>query len=104
MPASDTALAQLPLAADVYAHGSTLAEHWNQLLQRYGALYYRSGYFVASPPSRSAAVFERLRVQVPASIGDYAVEAVRDLGTGIDTAQPGVCTYACTCVCGGVFG
>ena len=76
-------------AGDVYSRGQTLEQHWQQLRQRYGGFEYRSGYFIASPPSKSAAVFERLRSQVPASIGGCAVTAVRDLGTGVDTAQPG---------------
>ena len=76
-------------AADVYARGSTLAQHWRELQQRYGALHYRSAYFVADPPSRSAAVFQRLRAQPPRRIGGLAVRSVRDLGTGVDTAQPG---------------
>lgn len=77
------------LAADVYARGDTLAAHWQRLRQRYGAFEFRSGYFVASPPSRSAAVFERLRAAPPAAIGGCPVRAVRDLGTGVDTSQPG---------------
>lgn len=76
------------LAADVYARGDTLAAHWQRLRQRYGAFEFRSGYFVASPPSRSAAVFERLRAAPPAAIGGCPVRAVRDLGTGVDTSQP----------------
>ena len=76
-------------AGDVYSRGQTLGQHWQQLRQRYGAFEYRSGYFIVSPPSKSAAVFERLRSHVPASIGGCAVTAVRDLGTGVDTAQPG---------------
>ena len=77
------------LAADVYARGGTLAQHWHQLQQRYGAFEYRSGYFIAQPPSKSAAVFERLRAAPPTTIGGLRVAAVRDLGTGVDTAQPG---------------
>lgn len=42
-------------AAEVYAGGSTLAQHWQRLRERYGAFEYRSGYFVASPPSRCGA-------------------------------------------------
>ena len=76
-------------AAEVYASGGTLAQHYAQLQARYGTLHYRSSYFVASPPSLSAAVFERLRAYVPASIGGAPVTSVRDLGTGVDTAQPG---------------
>lgn len=81
------------LAADVYARGGTLAAHWQRLLQRYGAYEYRSGYFIADPPSKSAAVFERLRAAPPAAIGGCAVRAVRDLGTGVDTSQPGGCRW-----------
>lgn len=77
------------LAADVYAQGQTLSQHWHQLQRRYGTYEYRSGYFIASPASKSAAVFERLRAQVPATIAGCAVRAVRDLGTGVDTEQPG---------------
>lgn len=73
----------------MYAAGGTLAGHYAQLQRRYGALHYRSSYFVANPPSLSAAVFERLRAHVPSSIGGVPVAAVRDLGTGVDTAQPG---------------
>lgn len=76
-------------AGGVYSKGQTLEQHWQQLRQRYGAFEYRSGYFLASPPSKSAAVFERLRSNVPTSIGGCTVTGVRDLGTGVDTAQPG---------------
>ncbi|PRW56905.1 phosphoglucomutase PGM3 isoform B [Chlorella sorokiniana] len=76
------------LAADVYARGGTLAQHWLQLQQQYGTFEYRSGYFIAQPPSKSEAIFERLRAAPPTSIGGLAVHAVRDLGTGVDTAQP----------------
>lgn len=77
------------VAADVYARGGTLAQHWHQLQQQYGAFEYRSGYYIAQPPSKSAAVFGRLRAVPPSVIGGLAVQAVRDLGTGQDTAQPG---------------
>lgn len=50
---------------------------------------YRSGYFLANPPSKSLAVFERLRAAYPQSVAGQRVLAVRDLGTGLDTAQPG---------------
>jgi len=76
-------------AADVYARGDTLARHWDQLHQQYSQFHYRSGYFVAQPPSKSAAIFERLRAMPPTAIGGLEVEAVRDLGTGQDSAQPG---------------
>jgi len=76
----------------VYAGGGTLASHWQHLRQQYGAFEYRSGYFIANPPSKSVAVFERLRAQPPSSIGGCTVLSVRDLGTGVDTSQPGVWT------------
>ncbi|KAL4452333.1 hypothetical protein ABPG75_007995 [Micractinium tetrahymenae] len=76
------------LAADVYARGGTLVAHWQRLRQRYGAFEYRSSYFVANPPSKSVAVFERLRAAPPVAVGGCAVRAVRDLGTGVDTSQP----------------
>ncbi|KAI3438192.1 hypothetical protein D9Q98_000629 [Chlorella vulgaris] len=76
------------LAADVYARGETLAQHWQALRQRYGAFEYRSGYFVADRPGLSQAVFARLRSAVPSSLGGHAVTAIRDLGTGVDTGQP----------------
>lgn len=77
------------LAADVYARDGTLAQHWQELQQRYGPFEFRSGYYIAQPPSKSAAVFERLRAAPPTTIGGLRVQAVRDLGTGMDTAQPG---------------
>lgn len=113
------------LAADVYARGSTLVQHWAELQRRYGAFEYRrcavqaslplvrrplnvparatppfqpilpstplphSGYFIADPPSKSEAVFRRLRASVPLAIGGCAVRSVRDLGTGVDTSRPG---------------
>jgi hypothetical protein len=77
------------LAAELHAQGATLAQHWQALQQRYGRFEYRSGYFVAQPPSRSAAVFQRLRDAPPAAIAGRRVVSVRDLGTGLDTAQPG---------------
>jgi phosphomannomutase len=83
------AVAAAELAADVYARGQTLAQHWEALRQWYGSYEYRSGHCWADPPSKSAAVFERLRAQVPQSIGGSPVLGVRDLGTGVDTAQPG---------------
>lgn len=73
----------------MYARGSTLGAHWQALRERYGAFEYRSSYFIANPPSKSAAVFERLRAQPPTSIGGCAVLGMRDLGTGVDTSQPG---------------
>ncbi|GAB4816830.1 hypothetical protein N2152v2_003876 [Parachlorella kessleri] len=75
------------LTADVYTRGLTLAQHWQQLQQQYGAYEYRSGYIVAQPPSLSHAVFERLRSGYPQQIGGQRVTAVRDLGTGLDTSQ-----------------
>lgn len=77
------------LAADVYSRGATLTQHWQQLQRQYGVYEYRSGYFLAHPPSRSRAVFESLRAAYPTTIGGQRVLAVRDLGTGVDTGQPG---------------
>ena len=78
------------LAAELAARGSTLAAHWAALQARYGTFVFRSSYFLAQPPSRSAAVFERLRARYPAALAGRRVEGVRDLGTGLDTSQPGV--------------
>lgn len=50
---------------------------------------YRSGYFLADPPHLSYGVFERLRHGYPEFIGGQRVVSVRDLGTGLDTAQEG---------------
>ncbi len=50
---------------------------------------YRSGYFVAQPPWRSREVFDRLRAGYPQTVGGQKVLAVRDLGTGLDTAEEG---------------
>lgn len=54
-----------------------------------GVFEYRSGYFLAQPPLLSQAVFDRLRAAYPQSVGGQRVLAVRDLGTGLDTSQPG---------------
>ena len=78
------------LLADAHARGQTLAAHWEDVQRRYGYREgYRSGHFLADPPSRSLAVFERLRARPPAAVGGLRVVAVRDLGAGTDTAQPG---------------
>lgn len=78
------------LLADVHARGQTLGGHWEDVQRRYGYRQgYRSGYFLADPPSRSLAVFGRLRERCPAAVGGLRVVGVRDLGRGTDTAQPG---------------
>jgi len=85
----------------------TLAGRLEELYALYGRYCSRSGYFLADPPSKAAAVFEAWRVQggqgdggggggggpggasYPARVGGMAVASVRDLGAGLDTARPG---------------
>jgi hypothetical protein len=79
------------MAAALAAQGTTVAQHLQALYQRYGHFVYRSGYFIADKPQYAQAVFDRLRHagQYPTSVGGLKVVAVRDLGTGLDTSQPG---------------
>jgi phosphomannomutase len=84
----------------------TLAGRLEELYALYGRFCSRSGYFIADPPSKGAAVFEEWRQEkeaggggcngndnhggrsYPSSIGGLRVASVRDLGIGLDTAQP----------------
>lgn len=80
----------------------TLAGRLDELYARYGRFCSRSGYFVADPPSKAAAVFDEWRRRpggeakglghgrsYPASVGGLRVASVRDLGVGLDTARGG---------------
>ena len=49
---------------------------------------YRSAYYVGAP-TKSAEVFASLRKSYPSHIGGVRVTGIRDLGTGVDTSQPG---------------
>lgn len=49
------------MAAQLAAQGSSIAEHLEQLYQRYGQFIYRAGYYVSDPPSKSQGVFAGLR-------------------------------------------
>eukprot|EP00877_Chromochloris_zofingiensis_P010050 jgi/Chrzof1/5299/Cz15g21100.t1_GPM2[v5.2] len=78
------------MAAQLAAQGSSIAEHLEQLYQRYGQFIYRAGYYVSDPPSKSQGVFAGLRQggNYPQEVGGIQVTGVRDLGTGVDTTQP----------------
>ncbi|KAF5841193.1 phosphoglucomutase, partial [Dunaliella salina] len=78
------------MAADAYAHGTTLKETLAELYDRYGFSAFRSGYFIADRPELNKAVFERLRAggKYPQTIAGLRVTSVRDLGTGLDTSRP----------------
>jgi len=89
------------MAAERYAEGGgegaeTLAGRLEELYARYGRFCSRSGYFIADPPSKGAAVFDEWRRgeeggggSYPRAVGGLRVASVRDLGAGLDTARPG---------------
>jgi len=78
------------MAAALYARGGTLKSALADLYNKYGFSAYRSSYFIADKPAKSAAVFDRLRAggHYPTSLAGVPVAWVRDLGTGLDTREP----------------
>jgi len=76
------------MAAELYAQGTSVSEHLQELYRRYGFFVYRAAYFIADKPAKSAAVFERIRAAYPKALGGVGVLWVRDLGTGLDTSRP----------------
>eukprot|EP00198_Chlamydomonas_reinhardtii_P000549 XP_001689884.1 phosphoglucomutase [Chlamydomonas reinhardtii] len=84
------------LAAHTYGSGRTLDELLRGLYDRYGFFDYRSGYFITDA-AKSRAVFNDLRggggfegrtAVYAKDVAGVGVTSVRDLGTGLDTAQP----------------
>lgn len=49
------------MSADLYAHGTSLGQHLQDLYKKYGYFTYRANYFIADQPHKSRAVFDRLR-------------------------------------------
>jgi phosphoglucomutase len=70
-----SAVALCEMAAHVYSQGGTLRGTLSQLYDKYGSSAYRSGYFIADVPSKSRAVFDRLRA------GGYPKVGSVDSGT-----------------------
>eukprot|EP00891_Asterochloris_glomerata_P002840 jgi/Astpho2/2840/Aster-x1101 len=78
------------MAADLKVWGLTVRQQLESLREAYGFHEFRTGYFVAESPDVTALVFARLREggHYAKDVGGIAVSSVRDLGSGIDTAQP----------------
>eukprot|EP00191_Tetraselmis_sp_GSL018_P023856 CAMPEP_0177626712 /NCGR_PEP_ID=MMETSP0419_2-20121207/30803_1 /TAXON_ID=582737 /ORGANISM="Tetraselmis sp., Strain GSL018" /LENGTH=643 /DNA_ID=CAMNT_0019127791 /DNA_START=33 /DNA_END=1965 /DNA_ORIENTATION=+ len=77
------------MAADLAARGLTVGGRLRELQRRYGCYVGRQGYFLASDPASSRRVFEHIREGgYPEALAGVRVEAVRDLGFGLDTSQP----------------
>lgn len=74
-----SAAAFCEMAADLYARGATLQSALSDLYGRYGFSAYRSSYFIADSPTKTAAVFERLRADgaYPTTLGGVPVTWVR---------------------------
>jgi len=79
----------LELAAYLRAtEGLTLAGYLDRIRAEYGFFAGRQGYYIASDPSVSAAVFARLReIGYVDSLAGMPVTSIRDLGRGTDTAN-----------------
>lgn len=81
------------LALDIYATGRTVVQHLQQLYATYGYFVSKNSYFFNHDPPVMYALFERMRTLgaaggYPSHCGDFAIRAVRDLMTGLDTSQP----------------
>ena len=78
----------MELVREVYGAGNTLTHTLDQLQTRYGRRQYLQGYFriddTMRPPPE---IFETLRESFPDDVGGMAVRSVRDMGTGLDTAE-----------------
>ncbi len=78
----------MELVREVYGAGNTLTHTLGQLQTRYGRRQYLQGYFriddTMRPPPE---IFETLRESFPDDVGGMAVRSVRDMGTGLDTAE-----------------
>jgi phosphoglucomutase/phosphopentomutase len=84
-------VAEMAIWLDRHVNGQTLTQRLEELCTRYGHFVTRNGYIKVYDPATVAAIFERLRNggQYWDACGEYAIESVRDLTTGFDSAQPG---------------
>ena len=72
-----------------HVHGQkrTLKEHLEGLYKKYGERLFKQGYFVIDASINVDEVFRGLRKEYPTEIGGIEVKSVRDMGTGVDTAE-----------------
>ena len=63
-----------------------MAQHLDFLYEQYGFHAGRQGYFVASSPAASAAVFTRLREGYPTAIGKRVIE--NKYSTDVESSPP----------------
>lgn len=77
------------MAADLNQWGITVAQHLQSLRDLYGYFETRSSYFTSDKPADIQAVFQRLRHEgnYPKALAGVEITAVRDLDSGLDTAQ-----------------
>jgi phosphoglucomutase/phosphopentomutase len=76
--------------------GKSLCEKLDQLYETYGYHYSLNSYFLCYEPEKIVKIFERMRNwegkkdEYPSFIldGKYKIASIRDLTTGVDTAQP----------------
>ena len=84
-----TAAAMYELAAHWRREGETLTEHVHKLYSKYGFHEMCNTYFFCYEQENVEALFASLRNdgKYVDSVGSYKVESVRDMGTGVDTAE-----------------
>ncbi|DBA82022.1 TPA: hypothetical protein ACH3X1_007720 [Trebouxia sp. C0004] len=77
------------MAADLNHWGISVAQHLQSLRDLYGYFETRSSYFTSDRPADIRAVFQRLRHEgnYPKALAGVEITAVRDLDSGLDTAQ-----------------
>ncbi|QDZ19830.1 phosphoglucomutase [Chloropicon primus] len=71
----------------VYKRNTTLQEHLQSLYDKYGERLYKQGYFVIDATINTDEVLAGLRREYPSEVGGLKVKSVRDMGTGLDTAE-----------------
>ena len=82
------AVAFLSLAAELKAEGRTLADHLDELVDRFGCFASSQVSIRVTDLSRIGEIMARLRASPPSSVGGIRVERIEDLADGFGALPP----------------
>lgn len=78
-------------ARDLYARGSTVEKHLEELYVKYGAWVCNNGYYISHDSAVTNSIFEKIRKdeKYPTEVAGLKVVRIRDLTTGYDSSVGG---------------
>lgn len=82
------AVAFLSLAAELKAEGRTIADHLDELVERFGCFASSQVSIRVTDLSRIGEIMARLRASPPSSVGGIRVERIEDLADGFGALPP----------------